>query len=159
MDENFEARLGSLSPAKRALLDKIKAAKVLASAAETLRNDSIPRRNNPKSPAPLSFAQQRLWFLNQLDGLDATYNMPSAIELLGPLNIEVLRNVFEEICQRHEALRTNFAMIDGQACQLIRDAQHAELAVVNGRTPHRFRWLVEWQRAVKRNLCTLRSIL
>lgn len=131
MDENFEARLGSLSPAKRALLDKIKAAKVLASAAETQLNECIPRRNNPQSSAPLSFAQQRLWFLNQLDGLDATYNMPSAIELLGPLDVAVLKNVFDEICRRHEALRTNFAMIDGQACQLIRDSRHAELAVIN----------------------------
>lgn len=131
MDENFEARLGSLSPAKRALLDKIKAAKVHASAAKHQRNEFIPRRNDPTSPAPLSFAQQRLWFLNQLDKLVATYNMPSAIELLGPLNVEVLKNVFDEICHRHEALRTNFVAIDGQACQIIRDSRHAELAVVN----------------------------
>ena len=131
MDENFEARLGSLSPAKRALLDKIKAAKAQASAAETQRNEAIPKRNDPTSPAPLSFAQQRLWFLAQLDGLDATYNMPSAIELLGPLNIEILKNVFDEICRRHEALRTNFVAIDGQAFQIIRDSRHTELAVIN----------------------------
>ncbi|MEI8399415.1 MAG: amino acid adenylation domain-containing protein [Alcaligenaceae bacterium] len=131
MDENFEARLGSLSPAKRALLEKIKAAKVQASAAETQRNEAIPRRNDPTSPAPLSFAQQRLWFLAQLDGLDATYNMPSAIELLGPLDVTVLKKVFDEICDRHEALRTNFVTIDGQACQITRDSRQTDLAVVN----------------------------
>ena len=131
MDENIDARLGSLSPAKRALLDKIKAAKLSASAAETQRNESIPRRNDPTLPAPLSFAQQRLWFLAQLDGLDATYNMPSAIELLGPLNIGVLTHVFDEICHRHEALRTNFVTRDGQAFQIIREARHTDIAVVN----------------------------
>jgi non-ribosomal peptide synthetase component F len=131
MDENINARLGSLSPAKRALLDKIKAAKLSVSAAETQRNEPIPRRNNPTLPAPLSFAQQRLWFLAQLDGLDATYNMPSAIELLGPLNIDVLTHVFDEICHRHEALRTNFVTRDGQAFQIIREARHTDIAVVN----------------------------
>ncbi len=131
MDENFEARLGSLSPAKRALLEKIKAAKVQASAAEQQRGEAIARRNDPTSPAPLSFAQQRLWFLTQLDGLDATYNMPSAIELLGPLNVTVLQNVFSEICHRHEALRTNFHTIDGQAYQVIRPSRDTEIAVVN----------------------------
>ena len=131
MDENFEARLGSLSPAKRALLEKIKAAKVQASAAEQRRGEIIARRNDPTSPAPLSFAQQRLWFLAQLDGLDATYNMPSAIELLGPLNVTILENVFGEICHRHEALRTNFQTIDGQAYQVIRPSRDTEIAVVN----------------------------
>ena len=131
MDENFEARLGSLSPAKRALLEKIKAAKVQASAVEHQRSESIPRRNDSTSPAPLSFAQQRLWFLNQLDGLDATYNMPSAIELLGPLDSIVLKDVFDEICRRHEALRTNFVTIDGQAFQIIRESRETELSVIN----------------------------
>ena len=131
MDENFEARLGSLSPAKRALLEKIKAAKVQASAAEKQRDDTIVRRSDPASPAPLSFAQQRLWFLSQLDGLDATYNMPSAVELLGPLDITVLKKVFSEICHRHEALRTNFHTIDGQAYQVIRPSRDTDIAVVN----------------------------
>ena len=208
MDENFEARLGSLSPAKLALLEKIKAAKVQASAAEQELFDVIARRNDPTSPAPLSFAQQRLWFLAQLDGLDATYNMPSAIELLGPLNVTVLKNVFSEICHRHEALRTNFQTIDGQAFQIIRPSRETDIAVVNledltpnkqqeeyerlalavchapfdlehdhllrlkfgqvqsrtiypadGRTPHRFRWLVKRQCPLKRNLRALRSVL
>ena len=57
---------------------------------------------------PLSFAQQRLWFLDQLEGSSATYNIPVALHFIGELNIPVLQQCMREIVRRHETLRTTF---------------------------------------------------
>ncbi len=66
-------------------------------------------------PLPLSFAQQRLWFLHQLDPNDASYNIPAAFRVQGPLNVQRLQQVFDEIARRHETLRTVFKTVDGKA--------------------------------------------
>jgi amino acid adenylation domain-containing protein/non-ribosomal peptide synthase protein (TIGR01720 family) len=63
---------------------------------------------------PLSFAQQRLWFLHQLDPNDASYNIPAAFRVRGPLNVQRLQQVFDRIAQRHETLRTVFKTVDGK---------------------------------------------
>jgi amino acid adenylation domain-containing protein len=68
-------------------------------------------------PLPLSFAQQRLWFLEQLQ--PDTYTIPIAVRLTGQLNVEVLEQVFNQIVARHEILRTNFLVIDGEPIQSI----------------------------------------
>jgi amino acid adenylation domain-containing protein len=68
---------------------------------------------------PLSFAQQRLWFLAQLEPNNPFYNMPAAVRLEGQLNVEALQQSFNEIISRHEALRSNFQTIEGQAIALI----------------------------------------
>ncbi len=68
---------------------------------------------------PLSFAQERLWFLNQLEGSSATYNMPSAISLTGNLELNALQQALKEIVRRHEVLRTSFSTINGQPRQII----------------------------------------
>lgn len=57
---------------------------------------------------PLSFAQQRLWFLDQLEGKNATYNIPVVLHMMGRLNIPILRHCMREVVRRHEALRTIF---------------------------------------------------
>ncbi len=67
----------------------------------------------------LSFAQQRLWFLDQLEPGSSTYNMPSAVRLSGELNKGALEQSFTEIIRRHESLRTTFATVDGQPVQVI----------------------------------------
>lgn len=67
---------------------------------------------------PLSFSQQRLWFLDQL-GSGVAYNMPRALRLSGHLNIPAFEAALNEVVQRHESLRTTFAEADGNAHQLI----------------------------------------
>lgn len=72
-----------------------------------------------------SFAQQRLWFLEQLVGGSSSYNLDLALRLEGALDVDALERTLQEIVQRHEVLRTTFAEIDGQPMQVIA----AELAV------------------------------
>ncbi|MBZ4423332.1 non-ribosomal peptide synthetase, partial [Myxococcus sp. RHSTA-1-4] len=71
---------------------------------------------------PLSFAQQRLWFLEQLQPGQAVYNVTVALRLSGPMNVDVLRRTFAEIVRRHEVLRTTFVMRDGEPSQRIHAA-------------------------------------
>ena len=68
---------------------------------------------------PLSFAQQRLWFLEQLEGNLTAYNISRAWRIQGPLNIEALRRALEAIVIRHEPLRTVFGIDDGKPYQRI----------------------------------------
>nr|WP_283256376.1 non-ribosomal peptide synthetase [Photorhabdus aballayi] len=63
---------------------------------------------------PLSFAQQRLWFLSQLEGVSETYHIPMALHLRGQLNISVLQQTLDTLFSRHEALRSIFISVDGQ---------------------------------------------
>jgi amino acid adenylation domain-containing protein len=68
---------------------------------------------------PLSFAQQRLWFMDQLEPGNSAYNIPSAIRLSGELDIVALEQSLNEIVRRHESLRTTFVTADGQPAQII----------------------------------------
>ncbi|MGV7211263.1 aminotransferase class V-fold PLP-dependent enzyme, partial [Oxalobacteraceae bacterium A2-2] len=86
----------------------------------------IPRATRA-GPLPLSFAQQRLWFIDQLEGGSAEYNLPMQFEVRGALDVAALRCALQALVERHEALRTSIAMDGGQAVQLIQ--QDAELAL------------------------------
>ncbi|MFN2529808.1 MAG: amino acid adenylation domain-containing protein [Pyrinomonadaceae bacterium] len=68
---------------------------------------------------PLSFAQERLWFLDQLESESPFYNVPSAFRLAGSLDEGSLRRAFDAITMRHESLRTTFPLVDGKPVQLI----------------------------------------
>ncbi|RYZ40519.1 MAG: amino acid adenylation domain-containing protein, partial [Myxococcaceae bacterium] len=68
---------------------------------------------------PLSFAQQRLWFLQQLEPGNAAYNIPAALRLTGSLDIRCLQDAFSELVRRHESLRTCFPDTHGQPTQVI----------------------------------------
>jgi len=68
---------------------------------------------------PASFAQQRLWFLDQLVPDTSLYNVPTVIRLTGVLNLVALEQSFNEIVRRHEALRTTFDTLEGQCIQVI----------------------------------------
>jgi amino acid adenylation domain-containing protein len=70
-------------------------------------------------PLELSFAQQRLWFLSQMEGVSQAYNMPAALRLSGRLDRLALRRALDRIVSRHEILRTTFAREEGQPVQRI----------------------------------------
>jgi amino acid adenylation domain-containing protein len=96
----------------------------------TFGKHSIPRRNQT-GPCPLSFAQERLWFLNQLDPGSPAYNQPKAFRLLGALNVSALKQALDTIIARHEALRTTFVSLDGAPVQMIGPAQSIELPILD----------------------------
>jgi amino acid adenylation domain-containing protein len=80
---------------------------------------------------PLSFAQQRLWFLDRLEPGSSTYNISSAVRLTGRLNIPALEQTLSEIVRRHEILRTTLATVEGRTIQVIAPAQPLLLPLVN----------------------------
>ncbi len=79
----------------------------------------------------LSFAQQRLWFLEQLQPGDTSYNIPGAVRIEGRLDAEILERSFQEIVRRHEALRTRFEAVQGEPRQIIEDAGMLRLEQVD----------------------------
>ncbi|HLL70298.1 MAG TPA: amino acid adenylation domain-containing protein, partial [Pyrinomonadaceae bacterium] len=87
----------------------------------------LPRRGR----APLSFAQQRLWFLDQFEPDSAVYNIPAAVRLSGVLDASALERSFNEVVRRHEILRTSFALVAGQPAQEIADALTPPLPVID----------------------------
>nr|MDZ8062915.1 amino acid adenylation domain-containing protein [Nostoc sp. EkiNYC01] len=89
----------------------------------------LPRANNAE--LALSFAQQRLWFLDQFEPDSPFYNMPMGLRLAGTLQVAALEQSLQEIIHRHEALRTNFITIDGQPTQIIQTQRNWTLSVVD----------------------------
>src|SRR6185503_1217431 len=81
--------------------------------------------------APLSLAQQRLWFLEQLSPGSAVYNIIEALHLQGALDTSALERGLQEIVRRHEALRTNFMAVDGQPIQVIKPAADFTLQILD----------------------------
>jgi amino acid adenylation domain-containing protein len=77
-----------------------------------------PRAERSVAP-PLSFAQQRLWFLDQLEPGSASYNMPAVVRLTGPLESRALERSFRELVRRHESLRTTFRVEGNEPVQVI----------------------------------------
>ncbi len=131
-------QIAELSPEKRALL--------------ALR---LKKSGARLGSFPLSFAQERFWFIDQLEPGNPSYNTPEAWRLSGPLNVAALEQALNEITRRHEILRTNFLVFDGTPMQVVnpprpvpleivdlrslpasgREAEAARLAVEEGRRP------------------------
>jgi NRPS condensation-like uncharacterized protein len=124
LPDDLRQRLSSLSPAKRSLLlQSMRREAVRSERPLTIR----PRAN--KAQAPLSFAQQRLWFLAQLDPNSTAFNFPLAVRLTGLLRVDVLERCFNEIIRRHEILRTSFTQVGEQPVQVINPPPQLPLPV------------------------------
>ncbi|HKP82175.1 MAG TPA: amino acid adenylation domain-containing protein [Pyrinomonadaceae bacterium] len=115
-----------LSAAKRALLEKRLAGRVSREA-----DEQTIRRGPRNGPVPLSFAQQRLWFLDQLEPGLVAYNIPAAVRLVGQVDVAVLNWSLNEIVRRHESLRTTFDSINGQPVQIIAPALELTIRTVD----------------------------
>ncbi|HEX2250800.1 MAG TPA: condensation domain-containing protein, partial [Gemmatimonadales bacterium] len=114
-------------------------AQCLADKASVTGTVTIPRRS-ATDPCRLSFAQQRLWFLDQIEPANPAYNIHVALRLTGALSVPILEQSLSEILRRHEALRTTFRTVDGQPVQIIASAKPLRLPVVDLsglRTPDR----------------------
>lgn len=88
------------------------------------------RNLSASTTAPLSFAQQRLWFLNQLEPNSSVYNLPTAFHLKGPLDVAALERSLNEIIRRHEILRSHFSTVNGQPVQVISPTLALTLPIV-----------------------------
>jgi acyl carrier protein len=113
---------------------------IVAGLAESIEAARLTEQNQlapPIVPIPrnedlaLSFAQQRLWFFDQLEPGLSTYNMPAAVRLNGPLNLAALEQSLNEVVKRHESLRTTFGMAGGQPTQVIAPTLTINLPVVD----------------------------
>ncbi len=116
--------LHELSPSERATL----VMRLKKKPAEVTPEQTIPRRKD-SGPVPLSFAQQRLWFIEQLG--DSNYVVPATSRLIGKLDVEALERSLNEIVARHEVLRTTFTTIDGQPMQVIAPRLSLTLPVID----------------------------
>ncbi len=124
-----------LTGTQRARLEErlLRAKQVSARASEV--RASIPRRPT-EGEIPLSFAQERLWFLDQLEPGSAVYNVCQAVRVEGALDVTALENTLGEIVRRHEVLRTNFTAVDGRPVQIIHPERTLTLKLVD---------LADWQ--------------
>src|SRR5690349_10021865 len=80
---------------------------------------------------PLSFAQQRLWFLDRLVPDSPIYNLPVALQFQGKLDFVALEQTINEIVRRHESLRTTFATVDGQPVQVVTPELQLSLRLID----------------------------
>jgi hypothetical protein len=123
MDHASE-RIAKLSPEKRRLLE------LLMQKRQSQGEEKInPRQES--GVAPLSFAQQRLWFIDQLDPGNFSYNLAGCFELQGPLDNLCLERVISEIITRHETLRTTFSSIGGRPVQVVAPPYNFKLSVID----------------------------
>src|SRR5262245_5931491 len=127
----YRAPRGALTSVLRAEIADYKA-DIIAFLSQTIQSVTYePIQSVLRDGAlPLSFAQQRLWFLDQL-GIGHTYNIPLAWRLSGSLNVEALQRTLTAIVQRHESLRTTFHTVQGQPRQVINPPASIPLLVID----------------------------
>lgn len=113
LDVKISDRIARLSEEKRSLLlERLKKT-------EIGQKNKIPKRNGTEETIPLSFSQERLWFLSQLESESVFYNEAGAVELVGKLDVHALEQSLQEIIRRHEVLRTIFIAHEGRVQQYI----------------------------------------
>ena len=124
--DNLTDRIANLSPAKRAFLEmKLK---------EKNRTVGVgPRigRRAITAPTPLSFAQERLWFLDQLEPDSRAYNQPKLVRLEGALDRDALQKAFDAMVARHEVLRTTFDKGGEHPVQIVGECRTVELPMID----------------------------
>jgi amino acid adenylation domain-containing protein len=115
------------APTLRTLAERVHQ---LSNSEETRASLVIPTTTS-QEVSPLSFAQKRLWFLDQLEGASGSYNISRAVRMTGPLNVAALQQTLSAIVSRHESLRTNFEMLDEEPVQTISPPEAIEISLVD----------------------------
>ena len=113
---------------------------IMAAQVETALRQGQPAPGPRLAPAarggslPLSFTQERMWFIQQLEPLSAAYNIAAAVRLRGEVDLAALDSAFSALVQRHDSLHTVFGLVAGQPRQIVADAQpfHAAFVAVDG---------------------------
>ena len=128
MSSDIAKQLDALPIEKRALLfEKLQQRKQK----ETVAQPTITRQSRNGEGIPLSFAQQRLWFLDQYEPDSPQYNIPYAFRVNGELDLAILQQSIEMIAHRHESLRTTFTSVNGKPVQTIANRAIVDLPVID----------------------------
>jgi amino acid adenylation domain-containing protein len=130
----FSAQPGALTSALRQELGERKSEILnFLQSAKAIGEKSLPPipPADRDQPLPVSFAQQRLWFLDQLQPGNSFYNIATELHLTGLLNTAALEHSLNAMVRRHEVLRTTFATIDGMPIQIIAPAAPIDLPLVD----------------------------
>jgi amino acid adenylation domain-containing protein len=128
-------QIAQLTPDKRALL--LKKLRAQNQTDETNRDSATGTQRLPlrpverAQPLPLSFAQERLWILQELQGPSITYNAPVAWRIVGGLDKVAFAQALQALLQRHESLRTTIGLVDKQPVQIIRECEAVALTAVD----------------------------
>ena len=131
-DTETARRIGELPLEKRALLvERLRRERERQQAALASLDQAIPCQARDRESYPLSFAQQRLWFLNSFEPESPEYNIPQAFRIAGELAPEVMQHALREVVRRHETLRTTFRSLDGTPAQVIAQVVDMEVPVID----------------------------
>ena len=114
---------------KTKILELLQAVQITQESKQLSLTPIQPRTDSEQ--LPLSWAQERLWFLNQLEGMSATYNIPAALKITGNLAINTREQTLSERINRHEVLRTSFPTVNGKPTQVIHPNSTININVVD----------------------------
>ncbi len=124
---DISQKIAALSPEKLKLL----AQRLSKKQGDNFSRSQIVVQSRETNSFPLSFAQQRLWFLDQLQPGHSAYNISQSMHLVGQLNVAALDQSFNELIRRHEILRTTFTAVDGEPIQIIAPTLSFKLQLVD----------------------------
>jgi amino acid adenylation domain-containing protein len=124
---DISQQIVALSPEKRKLLLQ----RLNQKKGDVFSRTQIRSQSRESNSFPLSFAQQRLWFIDQLERGSSLYNIPTTLYIKGWLNVPAVEQILNEIVRRHEALRTSFTTVEGQPVQVITPTLTLTLPIVN----------------------------
>jgi alpha-ketoglutarate-dependent taurine dioxygenase len=140
----LQKRIAGLTPERLAAL----AAHLGRKKTDAPREQAITRRAGTGA-CPLSFAQQRLWFIDQFEPSTPAYNIPAAVRIRQRLNVEAFRRSMGEIVRRHDSLRTTFAAVGGEPVQVVSPHTEFEMPLFDLRARPEAERTAEMKRLVK----------
>ncbi len=121
-----QEQLDRLTPAQREALER----KLLERRARSAKADRIPKLE-PGGPRPLSFAQERMWFLNRLQPEASIYNVPEAMRVRGAIDVDAFAEAVNDVAAVHEILRTTYTTVGGEPTQVVGDPGRFDVPMID----------------------------